>query len=301
MVNLNSDYKKFLDIDFLKATGAKPHFFLDFIQLKLNDRERMHFWHPDLPAYGAEEELHDHRYDFESRVLVGSTTHEEWYFVEDENGTFEIIEKSCQPGNEIAPRRISIGEVRKGGTYSMVAGSVYQFPHDRYHRIRTERCVTFLTRGEIVKDVARIIKPIDGADFCPFETKIEEDRLWEIMADLLQVEKPGYHLREIPKGVFGEASKILEEAAEFGEALEQGSKLMALIELSDMRGAIDGYIREHHPGLNTADMERLPALWQLPNLLAAVQSYLNVQRPLSASDLELFSQITQRAFRNGRR
>ncbi|TLX17297.1 hypothetical protein FFR93_04615 [Rhizobium sp. MHM7A] len=117
----------------------------------------------------------------------------------------------------------------------------------------------------------------------------------------MAVEQPGYHLREIPKGVFGEASKILEEAAEFGEALEQGSKLMALIELSDMRGAIDGYIQNHHPGFTLSDMERLPALWQLPNLLAAVQSYLTVQRPLSSSDLELFSQITQRAFRNGRR
>jgi hypothetical protein len=301
MVNLNSDYKKFLDIDYLKATGAKPHFFLDFIQLKLTDNQRMHFWHPDLPAYGAEEELHDHRYDFESRVLAGSTTHEEWNFVEDEGGDFEIIEKSCQPGNESPPRRIAVGDVRKGGSYSMVAGSVYHFPHDRFHRIHTDRCVTFLTRGEVIKDVARIIKPLNAPDFCPFETKIEESKLWEIMADLLHPAQPGYHLREIPKGVFGEASKILEEAAEFAEALEQGTKLMAMIELSDMRGAIDGYIQKNHSGLTIADLERLPALWQLPNLLAAVQGYLSKQEPMAVEDLEIFSQITQRAFRNGRR
>jgi hypothetical protein len=301
MVDLNSDYKNFLNIDYLRETGAKPHFFLDFIQFKINDRERMHFWHPDLPAYGAEEELHDHRYDFESRVLAGFTTHEEWNFVEDESGTFELIEKSCQPGNEIAPRRIAVGEVSRGGSYSMVAGSVYRFPHDRFHRIHTKRCVTFLTRGQVVKDVARIIKPLNAPDFCPFETKLDESLLWEMMADLLIVENPGYHLREIPKGVFGEASKVLEEAAEFGEALEQGSHLMALIELSDMRGAIDGYLQSNHAGLTINDLERLPALWQLPSLLDAVKSYLQAQSPMSVQDLEVFSQITQRAFRNGRR
>jgi hypothetical protein len=301
MVNLNGDYNKFLDIDYLRSTGATPHFFLDFIQLKLNDNERMHFWHPDLPAFGAEEELHDHRYDFVSRVLAGSTRHEEWSFTETADGPFEMIEKSCKPGSEVPPRRVAIGDVRRTGSYNMVAGSYYEFAHDRFHRIHAERCVTFLTRGEVIKDVARIIKPVDGADFCPFETKIEEKRLWEVMADLLAPEKPGYHLREIPKGVFGEASKILEEAAEFGEALEQGARIMALVELSDMRGAIEGYLRKNHQGLSLDDLGRLPALWQLPELLDVVQQYLSVQGPLGESDLQIFSEITQRAFRNGRR
>jgi len=56
----------------------------------------------------------------------------------------------------------------------------------------------------------------------------------------------GYHLREIKRGVFGEASKITEEHEEFLEALEQKNPLMALIELSDLIGAIEEYVQRHH-------------------------------------------------------
>lgn len=51
----------------------------------------------------------------------------------------------------------------------------------------------------------------------------------------------GYHLREIERGVFGDVSKIKEEFEEFLESLEQENKIMALVELSDLLGAIEGY------------------------------------------------------------
>lgn len=44
-----------------------------------------------------------------------------------------------------------------------------------------------------------------------------------------------YHIRKIRRGKFGEASKIREELDEFIDACEQGCKLMALQELSDIR------------------------------------------------------------------
>lgn len=56
----------------------------------------------------------------------------------------------------------------------------------------------------------------------------------------------GYHLREIKRGIFGEASKITEEHEEFLESLEQKNPIMALVELSDMIGAIEAYVEQHH-------------------------------------------------------
>lgn len=51
-----------------------------------------------------------------------------------------------------------------------------------------------------------------------------------------------YHLREIkPQGVIGEFSKIEEELDEVREAIEQNNKIMTLIELSDLIGAIEHY------------------------------------------------------------
>jgi hypothetical protein len=81
---------------------------------------------------------------------------------------------------------------------------------------------------------------------------------------------PGYHVREIPRGNFGHPSKIKEETEEFFDALEQGSSIMALIELSDLYGAIRGYLEQHHPGM-------------------------------TMDDLRLMSDITKRAFLNGHR
>lgn len=80
----------------------------------------------------------------------------------------------------------------------------------------------------------------------------------------------GYHLRDIPKGIFGELSKIEEELEEIKDSIEQNSKLMELIELSDLYGAIQGYLEKHHPGV-------------------------------TMEELRIMSDITQRAFRSGAR
>lgn len=84
------------------------------------------------------------------------------------------------------------------------------------------------------------------------------------------IRKPGYHITAIPKGVIGESSKILEEILELQDAELQGAKVMALVELSDMIGAVEHYLRHHFPDV-------------------------------TLSDLIVMSTITQRAFRNGRR
>ena len=80
----------------------------------------------------------------------------------------------------------------------------------------------------------------------------------------------GYHVTDIRRGEFGEASKVREETDEFLDALEQGVSLMALVELSDLYGAIEGYLKRHHPGVSMDDLRRM-------------------------------SDVTQRAFINGRR
>lgn len=82
--------------------------------------------------------------------------------------------------------------------------------------------------------------------------------------------KPGYHTKPIAKGVLGEPSKIAEEHEEFQDAVAQGVKIMALVELSDLVGAIRAYLTEHHPGM-------------------------------TLDDLDAMRHVTERAFKNGRR
>jgi len=80
--------------------------------------------------------------------------------------------------------------------------------------------------------------------------------------------KNGYHLQPIKKGEIGTFSKIEEEVNELRDAIEQKSKIMIMVELSDLYGAIESYVQN-----------------------------LN----LEMDDLKKFSDITKRAFRNGTR
>ena len=54
----------------------------------------------------------------------------------------------------------------------------------------------------------------------------------------------GYHKTKIKRGTYGEFSKIKEEYQEFKDAYEQGDKILQLCELSDLVGAIDGYVKK---------------------------------------------------------
>lgn len=67
----------------------------------------------------------------------------------------------------------------------------------------------------------------------------------------------GYHLRTIQKGIYGNSSKILEEVEEFLDAENQNCKIMALCELSDLIGAIRGYLQKNHPGITLDDLSKM--------------------------------------------
>ncbi len=50
----------------------------------------------------------------------------------------------------------------------------------------------------------------------------------------------GYHLRQIvTKGIYGETSKIREELEELEEAGEQKNRILQIVEISDLYGALE--------------------------------------------------------------
>jgi hypothetical protein len=72
------------------------------------------------------------------------------------------------------------------------------------------------------------------------------------MIDNITIDPPqseiikGYHKKIIQKGVLGEPSKIREEFEEFMDSIEQDNPVMALIELSDLIGAIEAYAEKNN-------------------------------------------------------
>jgi hypothetical protein len=95
-----------------------------------------------------------------------------------------------------------------------------------------------------------------------------ENPYTDFVVPVVDNELCSYHIAKISKGKFGELSKIQEEVAELVDAHDQGAKVMELVELSDLIGAIEGYLNKYHHG-TTLD------------------------------DLKIMSDITQRAFING--
>lgn len=86
---------------------------LGFIQVKLPGNQRMHVWHPDLPRRSCYDHsaIHNHRFAFSSRVLVGQQINRRFVVEADPNGSHDLISHD-------GPRS------PKGGRLSYVAGRV---------------------------------------------------------------------------------------------------------------------------------------------------------------------------------
>jgi hypothetical protein len=132
----------------------------------------------------------------------------------------------------------------------------------------------------------------------------------------------GYHTKEIPKGELGEFSKIQEEYEEFLDAIEQNNKIMAIVELCDLYGAIQkfkekygiDYYLDLTPFMSETynplmSMDSTMRLLKHDNSLAndrisyvetAIHYYAEYYK-LTLQDIKIMSKATERAFASGRR
>ncbi len=86
-----------------------------------------------------------------------------------------------------------------------------------------------------------------------YGTGVAEPRL----SSVLSLAPKGYHEKDIPLSEFESADKIYEEVLEFRDSLNQGVKIMSLLELSDIMGAIEGYIEKNFPELSLDDLLKM--------------------------------------------
>jgi hypothetical protein len=178
----------YLDIDWLRANHTMIHYFgLGFIQVKLGESERVHLYIPGLDPIVSEEDIHDHRYHFDSLIMAGSLSQDLFTVEAVDQGTHAMDEVSCEEGEE--PRRVADSlavQLMSGHTYAQ--GSSYSIRHDQFHRVRThpDGCATLVRRSGYMKPRARVVKPIGAAAICPFSRKIPEGELWGIVAGFLE-------------------------------------------------------------------------------------------------------------------
>lgn len=173
----------FLDFDWLKANHEMIHYFgLGFIQLKIDKTFRMHFYTNRLPAIVPEEDVHNHRYDFSSKVLKGKLIQE--FFAITDDDTHILEKESCKEGVEAEGGGKPCG-LQRLCVQHLHAPSHYFIHHGAFHKVQSDDCITLLERGDYQKELAEVVRLKNGQKVCPFSQKVPEEQLWEIVKDML--------------------------------------------------------------------------------------------------------------------
>ena len=183
----------FLTTDLLRQGHQRAYYFgLGFIQIKMNERERYHFYAKELPA--IVDTPHNRRYDFKSQILAG--TFHNFIWVEDELGPwFEMTQENCKPpGTEgsmkIRPAIANFKRLIQFDHKTYHAGQSYFMDHNTLHTVQATECITFLERSAYRKDESDVAVPKGGSIVCPFSHKISDDDLWQIVDRMLKEHKP---------------------------------------------------------------------------------------------------------------
>ena len=166
---------------------------LGFIQVQLEGNQRLHVWHPELPRRACVEHsaIHDHRFNFMSRVIVGTQINHEYDMVRHDAGEFMLYlhegARTAGGGRPWTPDgRANLvlaytGEIKAGNDYNTQA----------YHFHRTEpggdgRVATIMAK--------RGVYPAGAHSTCRLgiQPDTEFDRfqwspaqLWEVVSDVL--------------------------------------------------------------------------------------------------------------------
>lgn len=117
----------------LQKNCTHIHYFgLGFIQIKLGETYRIHFYTDQLPAIAGEEDVHNHRYDFRSKILYGNFKQE--LFEITPGGVYVLEDESCKK-NVTSEASSQVCSVKKIGEQNFIAGSEYTLDKDTYHRV----------------------------------------------------------------------------------------------------------------------------------------------------------------------
>ena len=174
-----------LSVDWLRANATKAHFFgLGFIQVKLDDLHRVHFYHRDIPAFV--EDPHDHRYDFISIVKRGCLLNKVWKLIPGDDHEVSFVD--CRLGGEQAPSEFRTGVVALG-SFKTHEGSGYHMHSETLHTVHPVfelgPVITLVQRELPFKDHARSVKPVANLSVCPFSRPMPDDELWQIVRDCI--------------------------------------------------------------------------------------------------------------------
>ncbi len=167
----------------IKNAEAIHYFGLGFIQVKLNNFERLHFYTKELDSTVQPEEIHNHRYNFVSTVLKGHLKQDIYEFIYNAGNTHIMSKESCNTVKALFPEtHCAVQKV-----YQKIYGKddTYYIDHNTFHTVDSIDAITYVKRSDYVKQFAEVIR-INGTELiCPFSVNVEQNKLIEIIDAML--------------------------------------------------------------------------------------------------------------------
>jgi hypothetical protein len=166
---------------------------LGFVQVQLEGSQRLHVWHPELPRRACFEHsaIHDHRFDFVSRVLVGTQINHCFDMQRHEEGDFVLYlhegKRAANGGRPWTPD--GRAHLNRATTFRVRAGNDYNTVAYDYHRTEPGgdgRVATIMQkRGEFPEGAHSTCRfgIAPDTDFDRFQWS--PARLWEVVTDVL--------------------------------------------------------------------------------------------------------------------
>lgn len=173
---------------------------LGFIQVKLGGKQRLHVWHPDLPRRTCFEhsQIHDHRFGFTSRVLVGrQINHVHGFELLHSSAVFDHATHigylhdgpRSEFGNRPWLKHLHLRLVAKISVEAVDAGQSYQMLPLVFHSTEPDgdgRVATLMTKTVETSNAAHSVCTagvIPDADFDRFQ--MSEADMWAVVTDVL--------------------------------------------------------------------------------------------------------------------
>lgn len=166
---------------------------LGFVQVQLEGNQRLHVWHPELPrrACFAHSAIHDHRFNFTSRVIVGTQLNHCFKMERCDDGAYMLYlhEGSRTAGGGRPWTPDGRANLVIDGEFKVAAGNDYNTIAYDYHATTPGgdgRVATIMAkRGEY---------PAGAHSTCTFGVQPDTDfdryqwsptQLWEIVSDVM--------------------------------------------------------------------------------------------------------------------
>lgn len=181
---------KDLNIDWLKANHKVIHWFgLGFIQIKLCDFTRLHFYTDVLPKTTKHEhkneEIHNHRYNFTSKILHGSLYNEIYEIDYDVNGNYILTKETCKEHEESDTPPIPCN-VRGVFGDELYANETYYMDNNTFHTVWCPpNTITYIHRSGYQKYYADVVHKKGNELTCPFSIKKTEGELFQIVEKII--------------------------------------------------------------------------------------------------------------------